>query len=163
MAFPLALVFHNPSLQYLTIGLMALIIISDFFDGIIARCTHHESPYGKILDPCADAFVNIIILFNLMSVGKISIFFVLFYIIRIIHVVMNMWKYYHKTLQSPTFSPAAVNTGKTSHVLIFAYFFYSFFFGINPFFELACYTIMLFSMIQYQRAYNSLKKSATMQ
>ena len=157
LAFPLALVFSNPNHATLVIILMLIIILSDFLDGIIARHINHESPYGKTLDPCADAFVNIVVLVNLFSLGKISLALLILYVVRVIHIVRNMWQFYHKTLNTPILSPSAVNTGKASHVIIFAYFFYSFFFGFNLFFELACFTIMMYSMLRYQQPYKEIK------
>jgi CDP-diacylglycerol--glycerol-3-phosphate 3-phosphatidyltransferase len=41
-------------LRWLAVGLFALMGLSDFLDGFLARRLHSESPLGKFLDPLAD-------------------------------------------------------------------------------------------------------------
>jgi CDP-diacylglycerol--glycerol-3-phosphate 3-phosphatidyltransferase len=45
---------HDPLFRYLALGIFALMAISDFLDGFLARRMHLTSKLGAILDPIAD-------------------------------------------------------------------------------------------------------------
>ncbi len=46
----------DPDYHYYAIGILILMVLSDFFDGMIARLLGQESPLGQYLDPVADKF-----------------------------------------------------------------------------------------------------------
>lgn len=42
----------------LSMGIFAVAVVTDFFDGFIARLYHAQTPYGVFLDPLADKFLT---------------------------------------------------------------------------------------------------------
>lgn len=44
----------EPTWNYYSIAILCLMILTDFFDGLIARLLGQESPLGQYLDPVAD-------------------------------------------------------------------------------------------------------------
>lgn len=42
----------------LSMGVFAVAVVTDFFDGFIARMYHAQTPYGVFLDPLADKFLT---------------------------------------------------------------------------------------------------------
>ncbi|MBU0693958.1 MAG: CDP-alcohol phosphatidyltransferase family protein [Candidatus Omnitrophica bacterium] len=44
-------------LRYVVIGVFAFAILTDFFDGLVARIKKEKSEIGKIIDPLADKFL----------------------------------------------------------------------------------------------------------
>jgi CDP-diacylglycerol--glycerol-3-phosphate 3-phosphatidyltransferase len=56
--------------------------LTDFLDGFIARRYRQESSLGSMLDPIADKFLIHSALIGLLAAGKISFFWVLFFVCR---------------------------------------------------------------------------------
>ncbi len=63
---------YHSFLRYLAVGVFVLAILSDFFDGLVARIKKEKSELGQIIDPLADkllllsAFVSLYLLhFNI--------------------------------------------------------------------------------------------------
>ena len=59
---------YHPFLRYLAVGVFVLAVLSDFFDGLVARIKKEKSELGQIIDPLADkllllsAFVSLYLL-----------------------------------------------------------------------------------------------------
>ena len=51
-------------LPYLLLAIVAVLELSDIFDGLIARKTNQVTTLGKILDPMADSIVRLSVLFT---------------------------------------------------------------------------------------------------
>jgi len=45
---------HNPKLKYIAVGVFILAVLTDFFDGLIARIKNEKSELGQVIDPLAD-------------------------------------------------------------------------------------------------------------
>ncbi len=59
----------HPYLRHVAVGLFALMAISDFLDGYLARRLKDESPLGAFLDPLADKFLVTFAVIILAIVG----------------------------------------------------------------------------------------------
>lgn len=59
----------HPFLRHVAVGLFALMAISDFLDGYLARRLKDESPLGAFLDPLADKFLVTFAVIILSIVG----------------------------------------------------------------------------------------------
>jgi len=44
----------HPYLKYIALGIFGLAVLSDFFDGLVARIKKEKSEIGKVIDPLAD-------------------------------------------------------------------------------------------------------------
>ena len=63
---------YHPVLRYFAVGVFILAVLSDFFDGLVARIKKEKSELGQIIDPLADkllllsAFISLYLLhFNI--------------------------------------------------------------------------------------------------
>jgi len=58
----------KPILRFFAVGVFIIAILSDFFDGLVARMKKEKSEYGQVLDPLADkllmltAFISLYLL-----------------------------------------------------------------------------------------------------
>jgi CDP-diacylglycerol--glycerol-3-phosphate 3-phosphatidyltransferase len=57
------------------LALIAVAILTDLFDGIIARKLNQVTEFGKIIDPLADKIAVMIVAFVLVQQGKIPLWF----------------------------------------------------------------------------------------
>ncbi len=62
-----ALCFFN---SWLTVLLLAVALLTDFFDGLLARSLHAQSSFGRIIDPIADKLLITSLLVMLVYLGK---------------------------------------------------------------------------------------------
>lgn len=44
----------NPNLKYITLAVFMLAVLTDFFDGLVARIKNEKTELGKVIDPLAD-------------------------------------------------------------------------------------------------------------
>ena len=63
---------------FLSLSVIILGGLTDFFDGFLARKLNKESEYGKILDPIADKISMLIVCFALILTKKIAVWFCIF-------------------------------------------------------------------------------------
>ncbi|MBV5326350.1 MAG: CDP-alcohol phosphatidyltransferase family protein [Chlorobium sp.] len=73
--------FHTGNLT-VSVTLMIIAILSDWFDGQTARWTNEVSEMGKILDPLADKLCLASVALYFLWVGQLPLWFVLFVVIR---------------------------------------------------------------------------------
>ena len=74
---PVFLFLLLEGLRYLATGLFALLAITDWLDGYIARHTGQVTLWGKVMDPIADKILVLGALVGLVELGKVSSFPVL--------------------------------------------------------------------------------------
>jgi CDP-diacylglycerol---glycerol-3-phosphate 3-phosphatidyltransferase len=75
---PLNIFWINASIACL----FALLSLTDFFDGVLARALKQESVLGQMLDPIADKFLLYATLVSLLAAGKIYFYWVIIFIGR---------------------------------------------------------------------------------
>jgi len=75
---PLNLFWINAAIA----SLFALLSLTDFFDGVLARLLKQESVLGQMLDPIADKFLLYATLVSLLAAGKIYFYWVIIFIGR---------------------------------------------------------------------------------
>lgn len=63
--------FNSLLLNTIVAVLFALLSLTDFFDGFLARAFKQETPLGQALDPIADKFLLYATLVSLLAAGKI--------------------------------------------------------------------------------------------
>jgi len=73
--------FHTGNLT-VSVTLMIIAILSDWFDGQTARWTNEVSEMGKILDPLADKLCLASVALYFLWVGQLPLWFVLFVVSR---------------------------------------------------------------------------------
>ena len=56
-AIPFVIWFHAKDMIFLSIGILFLSVLTDYFDGLLARQLNQETHFGAIWDPIADKFV----------------------------------------------------------------------------------------------------------
>ncbi len=85
--------------------LILLMILTDWFDGKLARWSHTVSNWGKVLDPLADKFAALALILALVIRGSLPVWFLGFVLARDVvlvlgavlirrrigHVVMSIW------------------------------------------------------------------------
>lgn len=80
--FVYLLPFNNFLINSLLAGLFALLSLTDFFDGYLARKFQQETKVGRVLDPLADKFLTSSALIALLGAGKIYFYWVVLLIGR---------------------------------------------------------------------------------
>ena len=65
------LYFHDPVMRWIGLGLFALVGITDYFDGYLARHWNQVSALGRFLDPIADKLLVASLIVMLVAVGDI--------------------------------------------------------------------------------------------
>lgn len=60
---------HYNFLRYLALGLFLLAVLTDFFDGLVARIKKEKSPVGEVIDPLADKLLLLITFVSLYFLG----------------------------------------------------------------------------------------------
>jgi len=73
--------YHHGQLAY-AIPIMIIAIVSDWFDGRVARWTNEVSEMGKIIDPLADKLCLASVAIYFLWVGELPLWFVLFAVLR---------------------------------------------------------------------------------
>lgn len=63
-------------------GLVLLAVATDYFDGRVARWSHTESAWGKVLDPLADKLAGSLVVLALVIRGMLPTWFVVLIIVR---------------------------------------------------------------------------------
>ncbi|MCM8823206.1 MAG: CDP-alcohol phosphatidyltransferase family protein [Candidatus Omnitrophica bacterium] len=51
---------YHSILRYFALGVFVVAVLSDFFDGLVARIKKEKSKFGKVIDPLADKLLLII-------------------------------------------------------------------------------------------------------
>lgn len=59
----------HPYLRYVAVGVFILAILSDFFDGLVARIKKEKSELGQIIDPLADKLLLLTSFISLYFLG----------------------------------------------------------------------------------------------
>jgi len=72
----------NPDYRWYSTGLIFLAVLTDLFDGLLARKLNQVTEFGKIIDPLADKIAVGVVTFILFIQGKFPLWFVLLVIIR---------------------------------------------------------------------------------
>jgi CDP-diacylglycerol--glycerol-3-phosphate 3-phosphatidyltransferase len=72
----------DPSLRYYQLGCFAVIILSDFFDGYLARLLKQETKLGQFLDPFADKISALLIIFMITLFKEFPVWLCVFIFIR---------------------------------------------------------------------------------
>jgi CDP-diacylglycerol--glycerol-3-phosphate 3-phosphatidyltransferase len=77
LAVPIAMVLaeEEPGSRFLAAGLILLAILTDFFDGLIARKLNQVTEFGKIIDPLADKIAVGVVAWVLAAKGKLPVWF----------------------------------------------------------------------------------------
>jgi CDP-diacylglycerol--glycerol-3-phosphate 3-phosphatidyltransferase len=73
---------ENPLLEYAIVTLIVYIILSDFFDGFLARHLKQETALGRFLDPIADKITLIFVGSALCYYRSLPLWFLVFMIAR---------------------------------------------------------------------------------
>ncbi|NTV91999.1 MAG: CDP-alcohol phosphatidyltransferase family protein [Chlorobiaceae bacterium] len=73
--------FHTGNLT-VSVTLMIIAVLSDWFDGQTARWTNEVSEMGKILDPLADKLCLASVALYFLWIGQLPLWFVLFVVSR---------------------------------------------------------------------------------
>lgn len=81
------ILFDGPLLWIL--GLVALAIATDYFDGRLARWSHTESDWGKILDPFADKAAGGLMVTVLTIIGSLHVWFLVVMLGRDLLIVLG--------------------------------------------------------------------------
>lgn len=71
----------SPS-RHLAVGLIAIAVSTDFFDGLIARKLHQVTDVGKIVDPLADKIAVGVVAYILAEQGRLPLWFLLTVLFR---------------------------------------------------------------------------------
>lgn len=97
VAFPLAylVLTHGPLRWVLALALLA--IITDWFDGQVARWSHTVSDWGKVLDPLADKVTAGLISMALVARGDLPLWFFVFVVGRDALIVLGGALLAHRT------------------------------------------------------------------
>ncbi len=86
LLLPVLFVYLLPYHSFLVNGclalLFALLSVTDFFDGYLARKYNQETVIGRVLDPLADKFLIYCTLIALLAAGKIFFYWVIILIGR---------------------------------------------------------------------------------
>lgn len=84
-------------LKYLAIFIFGIAMLTDYFDGLVARLRREKSEIGKVIDPLADkillvvAFLTLYLLRNLIPLKyKIPLWFVLLVVSRDIIIILGV-------------------------------------------------------------------------
>lgn len=81
MLLPTLLLF-NAGENNLGLGMIILMIITDYADGIVARKQDNESDFGKAFDPVCDKIVIISLVIYLLIYNDFPLWFILILIVR---------------------------------------------------------------------------------
>ncbi len=97
LAFPLAylVLTHGPLRWVLTLALLA--IVTDWFDGRVARWSHTVSDWGKVLDPLADKVTAGLVSMALVMRGDLPLWFFAFVVLRDALIVLGGALLAHRT------------------------------------------------------------------
>lgn len=86
IVLPFLLIYFLPTastyMHYCLAGLFALLSLTDFLDGFLARRYGQVTKVGALLDPMADKFLVFSTLVALLAIGKIYFFWVIVFIGR---------------------------------------------------------------------------------
>lgn len=69
--------------------LLILALITDYFDGRVARWSHSVSNWGKILDPFADKMGGALVISALTYTGKLPVWFIITVVVRDLLIVFG--------------------------------------------------------------------------
>ncbi len=97
LAFPLAylVLTHGPLRWVLALALLA--IVTDWFDGQVARWSHTVSDWGKVLDPLADKVTAGLVSMALVVRGDLPLWFFVFVVVRDALIVLGGALLAHRT------------------------------------------------------------------
>ncbi len=159
VAAPIILLHQNNEQQITwIIGILVVCgLLSDYFDGLIARKTNTISEWGKVLDPFADKFTAFLLLLYTVIIDYIPLWFLIIEIARDLIIVSG--SLYIRKLRGKV--PMSVMAGKWSVNVLAAYWMSAFFLPDLAWlqhFLLGCtLTLMLFSLIDYLYRFNQIK------
>ncbi len=68
--------------RFIALGIFALAVATDYYDGKIARETETVTDFGKLMDPIADKLLTFTFLLVLLEAGAVSILIVLALLVR---------------------------------------------------------------------------------
>ena len=69
--------------------LLILALITDYFDGRVARWSHSVSNWGKLLDPFADKMGGALVILALTYVGKLPVWFIVVVVVRDLLIILG--------------------------------------------------------------------------
>lgn len=110
LAFFTIIFYKNIVVSSILLQFYVLLFASDALDGAVARKLNNVTDLGKILDPFADKFLDLIILFIVCLYSNNNIFIAIAILIIIFDIL-------GQKIRSKTSSPAANKIGKTKTVL----------------------------------------------
>ena len=84
LLIPIALFLldESPSGRYWAILFIAIAVLTDFFDGYIARWLNQVTDVGKVIDPLADKIAIVVVIVLLVGLGSLPLWFALAVVIR---------------------------------------------------------------------------------
>ena len=82
LVVPITYLILTDGSMALLFGLATLAIITDFFDGRVARWSHTVSAWGKVLDPLADKVASAMIVMALVVRGSLPAWFLVLIVVR---------------------------------------------------------------------------------
>ncbi len=84
IAFPVIILHYNNNLSYdwITVSLILYAIVSDYFDGLVARKTNTISEVGKVIDPVSDKLCAVILFIYTVWLGWVPLWFLLINVVR---------------------------------------------------------------------------------
>lgn len=88
LAFPI-IYFLQIEKNFISLLLIFVAIITDYFDGYVARLNKNNTEFGKIIDPLADKICVITLIIFLFITGKINIFYFLIVAFRDIIILLG--------------------------------------------------------------------------
>lgn len=84
IAFPVIILHYKNNLSYdwITVSLILYAIVSDYFDGLVARKTNTISEVGKVIDPVSDKLCAVILFIYTVWLGWVPLWFLLINVVR---------------------------------------------------------------------------------
>jgi CDP-diacylglycerol--glycerol-3-phosphate 3-phosphatidyltransferase len=106
LLLPFIIYFLATDQRIIAFIILFISLLSDMFDGFLARRLHQESDAGKLLDPLCDKISMIAILITLFVIGSLPFWGLIIIIARDVFILTGsviLWKYRSKIFASNSF------------------------------------------------------------